>query len=54
MLFTTLVLSMGFFIFTFSSMSNISNFGFLTGLAIIVTMFVDFLMAPALVHLIHR
>jgi hypothetical protein len=53
MLFTTLVLSTGFFIFMLSSMNNLFNFGLLTGFAIIVALLADFLLAPALMRLIH-
>lgn len=52
MLVTTAVLSIGFFIFMFASMSNIYNFGFLTGLAIILALVADFLLAPAMMALI--
>jgi hydrophobe/amphiphile efflux-3 (HAE3) family protein len=54
MLFTTLVLATGFLIFTLSSMTNIFNFGLLTGFAIVMALVADFLLAPALMHLIHR
>ncbi len=54
MLFTSLVLSTGFLIFTLSSMSNIRNFGLLTGFAIAMALVADFLLAPALMHLVHR
>jgi predicted RND superfamily exporter protein len=53
LLFTTLVLSTGFFIFAFASMSNIANFGILTGLALIVALLADFFLAPALMQIIH-
>jgi predicted RND superfamily exporter protein len=53
MLFTTLVLSCGFLIFTLSSMSNIFNFGMLTAFAIAVALLADFLLAPALMQIIH-
>jgi predicted RND superfamily exporter protein len=53
MLLTTLVLSSGFLIFTLSSMSNIFNFGMLTAFAIAVALLADFLLAPALMQIIH-
>jgi len=53
MLLTTLVLSTGFLIFTLSSMSNIFNFGMLTAFAIAVALLADFLLAPALMQVIH-
>jgi len=54
MLLTTLVLSTGFLIFTLSSMNNIFNFGILTAFAIAMALVADFLLAPALMHLLHR
>jgi predicted RND superfamily exporter protein len=53
MLLTTVVLSIGFLIFTLSSMSNIFNFGMLTAFAIAVALLADFLLAPALMQVIH-
>jgi hypothetical protein len=53
MLATTLVLSVGFFIFMLSPMSNLFNFGMLTGFAILVALLADFLLAPALMQAIH-
>ncbi|MBW2288552.1 MAG: MMPL family transporter [Deltaproteobacteria bacterium] len=53
MLLTTLVLSSGFLIFTLSSMNNIFNFGMLTAFAIAVALLADFLLAPALMQVIH-
>ncbi len=52
MLTTTVVLSLGFFIFMFASMSNLYNFGMLTGLALILALAADFLVAPALFTMI--
>ncbi|MBW2272521.1 MAG: MMPL family transporter [Deltaproteobacteria bacterium] len=52
MLVTTVVLSIGFFIFMFSSMSNLRNFGLLTGLAILVALLADYFLAPALMTLL--
>jgi len=53
MLLTTIVLSTGFFIFMLSEMNNIFRFGALTGLAIILALLADFLLAPALMQVIH-
>jgi hypothetical protein len=52
MLVTTVVLSIGFFIFMFASMSNIFNFGLLTGMAILLALIADFLLAPSMMMLI--
>ena len=48
MLVTTCVLSLGFFVFMFSEMNNLFNFGLLTGTAIIAALAADFFLAPAL------
>lgn len=48
---TTVVLSLGFFIFMFASMSNLFFFGLLTGIALILALAADFLLAPALMTL---
>ena len=48
MLFTTLVLSTGFAIYTFSSMPVLTNFGLLTAAAIALALVADVLLAPAL------
>ena len=48
MIVTTVVLSFGFFVFMGASMSNIFNFGLLTGIAIIVAVLADFFLVPAL------
>lgn len=48
MLVTSVVLALGFFIFTFASMQNIIRFGFLTGFTIITALIADYLVAPAL------
>ncbi len=52
MLATTIILSVGFFIFMFASMINIAEFGLLTGLAIIFALLADFLLAPAIMKLV--
>lgn len=54
MLFTTLVLAASFTVFTFSSMNNVFNFGVLTSFAISAALLADILLAPALMHLVHR
>ncbi len=52
MLATTVVLSLGFFIFMFASMSNLYYFGMLTGLTLILALAADFILAPALFTII--
>ncbi len=52
MLTTSIVLSIGFFIFTCASMNNLFNFGILTGAAIILALMADLFLAPALMTLI--
>ncbi len=52
MLTTSIVLSIGFFIFMFASMVNVFNFGMLTGMAIILALIGDFFLAPALMALV--
>jgi predicted RND superfamily exporter protein len=54
LLYTTLVLSAGFFIYMFASMSNLFYFGFLTGLTIIMAFLADVILAPALITLVAR
>jgi predicted RND superfamily exporter protein len=54
MLFTSLVLSGGFFLFCLSSMSNLVNFGLLTGFTIITAFLADLLLSPALLTLVLR
>jgi predicted RND superfamily exporter protein len=54
MLVTSVVLSLGFFIYLFASMNNLFYFGLLTGLTIILALLADFFLAPALMALIHR
>ena len=54
MLVTSIVLSIGFFVYMFAYMSNMFNFGLLTGLAIIVALLADFFLCPALMVLITR
>jgi len=54
MIVTTIVLSFGFFVFMGASMSNIFNFGLLTGIAIIVAVLADFLLVPALMKVMAK
>jgi len=54
MLVTTVVLSIGFFIFAFSAMANIFAFGLLTGFTIIMALAADYFLAPALMMLVNR
>jgi predicted RND superfamily exporter protein len=54
MIVTTIVLSFGFFVFMGASMSNIFNFGLLTGIAIIVAVLADFFLVPAIMKQISK
>lgn len=54
MLTTSAVLSIGFFIFTFASMNNLFYFGILTGIAILLALVADLILAPALMTLFIR
>lgn len=54
MIATTIVLSLGFFIYMFATMTNLINFGILTGGAIIIALLADILLAPALLKLISK
>jgi uncharacterized protein len=54
MIVTTVVLSVGFFIFAFATMSNIRNFGLLTGFTIVMALLADYLLAPALMVLVNK
>jgi hypothetical protein len=54
MLVTTIVLSIGFFVFSFATMSNIRNFGLLTGFTIAAALVADYLLAPALMVLVNK
>jgi predicted RND superfamily exporter protein len=53
-LFTTLVLSAGFFVYYFATMVVLHNFGLLTAMTIIVALLADVLLAPALMVLVSR
>lgn len=54
MLVTTIVLSIGFFTFMFASMTNLFNFGLLTGLTILLALLSDYFIAPALMIVVNR
>ncbi len=51
---TTVVLSIGFFLYTGANLSNLVNFGLLTGFTIIMALLADFFLAPALMTELHR
>lgn len=51
---TTIVLSTGFFLYMGADMSNLRNFGLLTGFTIIMALLADFFLAPALMQELHR
>jgi len=53
-LFTTLVLSSGFLIYSFSFMKNLYYFGLFTSLTLIIALLADFLLSPALVTILYR
>ena len=50
---TTIVLCLGFFIFTAASMNNVFNFGVITGSTIILALLADLFLAPALMKQIY-
>ena len=52
LLFTTLVLCMGFIVFMFGDMQSTSNFGFLTSFALAAAFLADVALAPALMVLV--
>ncbi|MGM0594734.1 MAG: efflux RND transporter permease subunit [Pseudomonadota bacterium] len=54
MLVTTVVLSLGFFLYMGANLSNLVNFGLLTGFTIIIALLADFFLAPALMKELHR
>jgi hypothetical protein len=54
MLVTSIVLSIGFFVFAFATMENIRNFGLLTGFTILMALLADYLLAPALMVLVNK
>jgi predicted RND superfamily exporter protein len=53
-LFTTLVLVTGFWLFMFASLINLIHFGFLIGVTLIIALLADVLLAPAMMELITR
>ena len=54
MITTSVILSIGFLVFTGASMHNIVNFGILTSIAIITALLADFLLVPAIIYFIKR
>ena len=54
MLVTSVVLSIGFFIYFFATMNNIVNFGLLTGFTILMALTADYFLAPALMILVNK
>jgi hypothetical protein len=54
LLYTSLVLAAGFFIYMFATMHNLFYFGLLTGLTIILAFLADLILAPALMMLVAR
>ncbi len=53
MVVTSVVLAIGFFIFTQATLNNLIDFGILTGAAILLALIADFILAPALMMLVH-
>ena len=51
---TSIVLSLGFFVYMFASLSNLINFGILAGGAIIVALISNIILGPALLTLITK
>jgi len=54
MVVTTIVLAIGFFLYMGANLSNLVNFGLLTGFTIITALLADLFMAPALMKELHR
>ncbi|MCH9045089.1 MAG: MMPL family transporter [SAR324 cluster bacterium] len=54
MLFTSLVLVTGFWLFMLATLNNVFYFGLLTGVALIFALLADFLLAPAMIMLVLR
>ncbi|MBF0248918.1 MAG: MMPL family transporter, partial [Alphaproteobacteria bacterium] len=54
MLTTSVVLSLGFAVFMASTLTNLINFGWLTGLTILLALAADFFLAPALMAILHK
>ena len=51
---TSVVLSLGFFVYTFASLSNLINFGILAGGAIVIALISNIILGPALLTLITK
>jgi len=51
---TTIILSLVFYVYIFAILSNLIHFGILTGIAIIIALLSDILLAPALLSLITK
>jgi len=51
---TTMVLATGFYTYTLADMNNLILFGSLTGSAIVIALVANFLLAPALMHQLHK
>ncbi|MCW8825859.1 MAG: MMPL family transporter, partial [Gammaproteobacteria bacterium] len=54
MLVTTIVLASGFYLYMFSTLTVLFNFGLLTGAAIVMALLADFFLAPAMLHQLHK
>ncbi len=54
MLFTSIVLSFGFFLYMYAGMMNLRVFGFLTGATILLAFVADVVIAPALMALVAK
>ena len=54
MLFTTVALSIGFFVYTQATLKNLYSFGLITGFTIIMALLADLLLAPAMMALIYK
>jgi len=53
LLFTSVVLSIGFFSYTISEINNLFSFGLITGLTILFAFLADLVIAPALMDLLY-
>jgi len=51
---TTIVLSLGFYVYMFASLSNLVNFGILAGGAITIALFSNVILGPALLTLVSK
>lgn len=54
LLITSLVLSTGFFILTCSSLKHLLNFGFFTGICVLIALIADFFLLPALLIMVNK